>query len=115
MKLITVEEGKTTFELEVKKEFFNSIGVVQGGLISIIADAAMGVACGTLLDEEYRFYTIEFKINFFKPVKEGKLIAYGKVVNKGKTVVYTEAEVYNSKSQLIAKAVGSCLVFKKNS
>lgn len=113
MRLLDVKEGESTFELDVKPQFLNSLGTMQGGVIGIMADASMGIAFGTLLDEDTHFSTAEFKINFFRPVSSGKLTAIGKVINKGKKVGYTECEIYNDEHKLIAKTVGTQIISEK--
>lgn len=113
MRLIDVKEGESTFELDVKQQFMNSLGTMQGGVIGIMADASMGIAFGTLLDEDTHFSTAEFKINFFRPVSTGKLTSFGKVVHKGKKIGYTECEIYNDEQKLIAKSVGTQIISEK--
>ncbi|MHA1340793.1 MAG: PaaI family thioesterase [Promethearchaeota archaeon] len=113
MRFTSINEGEATFELDVKPNFLNSIGTMQGGVISILADAAMGIACGSLLDENEAFSTIEFKINFFRPVMEGHLTAKGRVIYKGRKTAYTECEIFNQDHKIVAKSVGSSIIFPK--
>jgi len=105
--LTEISEGKAKFELLVRQDHYNSIGTVQGGVLATMADAAMGIAFGSFLSESDKFATVEFKINFISPVKEGILAAQGKVVNKGKRLGLTECEITNSDGKLIAKAFGT--------
>jgi len=125
MKLVDIKEGEATFELEIKAELMNSVGTLQGGVIGIMADAAMGIAYGSLLNDDQGFSTIEFKINFFRPVGLGesksgetksgetKLTAIGKVMNNGKKMGYTECEVFNNQHKIVAKAVGTQINIEK--
>jgi uncharacterized protein (TIGR00369 family) len=113
MRLIDINEGESTFELAVKPQLMNSLGKVQGGVIGLMADAAMAIAFGTYLDEDSSFSTIEFKINFFRPVSSGLLTAIGKVVNKGKKMAYTECEVFSDEHKLVAKSVGTQILADK--
>ncbi len=46
----------------------NQQGTVHGGLICELADAAIGTAHSTLMEDGQSFTTIEFKINFYRPV-----------------------------------------------
>ncbi|MHA1818881.1 MAG: PaaI family thioesterase [Promethearchaeota archaeon] len=110
MKFTKIEEGRATFELDCDNRLFNSLGVVQGGVLTIMADAAMGLAFGSLLDADQSFSTVELKINFFRPVKNDHLVAVGKVINKTKRTGYVEAEIRNSNNKLVAKAVSTCLI-----
>ncbi|MBD3353690.1 MAG: hotdog fold thioesterase [Candidatus Lokiarchaeota archaeon] len=112
MRMTAIEKGQAIFELDVKNEFLNSINTMQGGVISIMADAAMGIAFGSVLDTDTKFSTIEFKINFFRPVTHGHLVAVGEVKYRGKKIGYTACEILNSENKLIANAVGTCIILR---
>lgn len=110
LKLINVTEGTATFELDVTPNLFNSLGIVHGGIIATIADAAMGVAFGTLCGINDIFNTVEFKINFLHPVKEGRIRALGHVVHRGNKIGVVEGNVENMNGELIAKSLGTMIL-----
>ena len=76
------EPGRVVLELEAGPEHRHGGGVVQGGVITQIADAAMGMSLATLQEEGVWNTTIELKINFLRPVREGRLRAIGRVVDE---------------------------------
>ena len=77
------EPGEATVEIQCGPHHHNPMQRVHGGLIAALADAAMGIAFGrTLLDHE-DFSTIEMKINFIRPVRDGRVVAKAKVVERG--------------------------------
>jgi uncharacterized protein (TIGR00369 family) len=82
---------------------------VQGGVITQIADAAMGVTLGTLQEDGMWNTTIELKINFLRPVIEGRLRAIGRVVEMKKTLFFSEADVLDEKGRLVAHASSTCM------
>ena len=88
------------------------MGTLHGGILCDIADAAMGIAYATLLDDDESFTTLELKINFIKPIWNANLRAIGKVIKKGKTVGLTECSVMDDKEQLIARASSTCLTLR---
>ena len=53
------------------------MGTTHGGIFCDLADAAMGMAWASTLDEGEAFTTLELKINFLKPVWAGTLVATG--------------------------------------
>jgi uncharacterized protein (TIGR00369 family) len=111
LKLVDVGQGTASFTMDVKPEFMNSVGVLHGGIVTTISDAAMGIACGSLLDFNTGMTTIELKINFIRPLKSGQLRGNGRVVNKGARTAIVEAEVINEAGKLIAKTQGTMLLF----
>ncbi len=58
------EPGRVVIELEAGPQHRHGGGVVQGGVITQIADAAMGMTLATLQEDENWNTTIELKINF---------------------------------------------------
>jgi uncharacterized protein (TIGR00369 family) len=63
-----IENGRATVILSARPEHANPMGALHGGVLSDIADAAMGVALASTLAPDESFTTIELKINFFRPV-----------------------------------------------
>ena len=60
----SIEHGRATVEFEVDERHTNPFGLVQGGLISNIADSAMGAAFHSTLGENETCSTLELKTSF---------------------------------------------------
>ena len=60
----------------------------------MIADSAAGYAAMTVVPAEASVLTVEYKMNLVAPADGEKLIARGKVVRPGKTLIVTQAEVF---------------------
>ncbi|HEX9476397.1 MAG TPA: PaaI family thioesterase [Candidatus Dormibacteraeota bacterium] len=103
------ELGRVVLELEVGTRHMQSNGVVQGGVITQIADAAMGMSLATLQEDGQWNTTIELKINFLRPVVEGRLRAVGRVVEMKQTLLFSEADVLDDKGRLVARASSTCM------
>lgn len=101
--------GWATFEMVVGKRFWNVGGVVHGGALMSIADAAAGVSLATLLNRDERPVTIEGKLNFCSPVTEGVIEARGEVVKKGKLIAVCDVEVTEG-DRLVAKGISTYMV-----
>ena len=107
---VSVERGAAVFHLEARRETHaNPMGTLHGGILCDVADAAMGMACASLLDEGESFTTLELKINFLKPVWKARLRAEGHVVRRGKTVGLVECDVVDETGSLVARASSTCL------
>jgi len=91
-------------ELEAGPEHRHGGGVVQGGVITQIADAAMGMSLATLQEDGVWNTTIELKINFLRPVREGRLRAIGRVVEIKQSLMFSEADVMDERGRLVARA-----------
>ncbi len=100
--------------MECTEKMINSIGAVQGGMIATIADAAMGMAAGTLMDEGRSATTIELNINYIRPARLEKIKAVGKVVHPGKQIIFADCEVVNEQGKVIAKATSTLFVVTRS-
>lgn len=114
MELTGLGEGWCTFEMPVGRNLWNVGGIVHGGAVTGLADAAAGVALATLLDSRKLPVTVELKINFCVPVKEGVLEATGKVIQKGNTIAICDIEVTLADS-LVAKGISTQMVVPRKS
>ena len=112
IRLAAIEPGRAEFTLEADERHHNPMGTVHGGILCDLADAAMGCAYGSTLDEGETFTTLELKINFLRPVKTATLRAVGTIVQRGKTVGLTECAVTDEQGRLIAKATSTCLTLR---
>ncbi len=110
--MTTVEEGHVVLEFEASEKHHQPNGVVQGGVLTAVADAAMGMAGMTVQEIGWANTTIELKINFIRPVIEGKVKAEGRVVKVGRTVIFLESSVFNAEGKLAALATSSVLAFQ---
>jgi uncharacterized protein (TIGR00369 family) len=88
------------------------MGTLHGGILCDVADAAMGIAYASTLEEDESFTTLELKINFLKPVWNSKLTAEGKVVKRGRTIGLTECDVTDEKGSLMARASSTCMTLR---
>ena len=70
MRLVEFGRGEATYEMEAREKLGNPLGVIQGGVATALADAAMAAATTTILsDEEIQknaITTIENAINSVK-------------------------------------------------
>ena len=107
--LKAVESGRAVFEMPIDHRHYNPMGTLHGGIYCDLADAAMGYAFASTLGEGDSFTTVELKINFFRPVRGGTLIAEARVVKAGATVGYVECEVKDEAGKLVAKAASTCM------
>jgi uncharacterized protein (TIGR00369 family) len=108
-RIAEAEPGRVVVELLAGPQHRHGGGVVQGGVITQIADAAMGMSLATLQEDRVWNTTIELKINFIRPAVEGRLRAVGRVVEMRQSLLFGEADVFDSQDRLIARASSTCM------
>src|SRR5439155_23756730 len=105
--------GRGVVELDANASHRHEGGVVQGGVITQIADAAMGMSLMTEQDDGLANVTIELKINFLRPVVEGRVRAVGRVVEMRDALLFSEADVLDAEGRLVARASSTCLAIER--
>jgi uncharacterized protein (TIGR00369 family) len=102
-----------TFELEAGPQHTSPPGTLHGGILCDVADAAMGCAVLSLLEEGEQFATVELKINFLKPVWSGTVTAVGSVVKRGRTLSLCDCRVTDAQGSLVAYATCTQMTFRE--
>lgn len=92
--LPVVEQGLTEIHLPHWQGVEQQHGFVHGGVVGMIADSSAGYAAMTLVPAEASVLTVEYKMNLVAPADGEKLIARGRVVRPGRTLIVTKAEVF---------------------
>ena len=110
--MVEAEEGRIVFAIDVGPQHTSPLGTVHGGIICDVADAALGCAHASLLDEGETFTTLDLKINFTKPVWEGRLTATATVLKSGRTIGLTECRVTDEGGSLVAYATSTCMTLR---
>ncbi len=111
-RLTSIQGGEAHFEFRAAKRHTNPMGTLQGGVLCSVADAAMGYAYASTLEEGESFTTLELKINYLKPVWSGRLRAVGRVVKRGRTIGLTECDVTDENGDLVARAWSTCMTLR---
>lgn len=110
---VSIDEGVAVLVMETDTDkHANPMGTIHGGVLTDLADLAMGSAFSTVIAEDESFTTIELKINYLKPVWNERLTATAKVMKKGNTVGLIECEVHDSKGSLVAYTTSTCMILR---
>jgi len=107
-----VEPGRVEMEMVADERHANPMGTLHGGVLCDLADAAMGMAYASRLEDGESFTTLELKINFLKPVWRARLRAIGTVIKMGRTVGLVECEIFDDKPSLVAKVSSTCMTLR---
>jgi uncharacterized protein (TIGR00369 family) len=100
--------GRADVRLDVDERFHNPMGRVHGGILSALADAAMGIAFGRMLDGNQDFSTVELHIQYMRPVKSRSIVAKAIVQQRGLRIGFVGCEIRDERDRLIATATCTC-------
>ncbi len=86
--LAKIESGHAEFVGTPKIDYYNPLGTTHGGYIATLLDSAMGCAIQSTLEAGKGSTSLEFKVNFVRPIFErtGMLKAIGEIINAGKQI-----------------------------
>ena len=89
--------------------FSNPMKQIQGGYLCAMLDECMSVACMVASGMTAVAPTAEMKTSFFRPALPGPLRGVGRVVRWGRTIAFTEGEIFDAEGRLVAKATGTAV------
>jgi uncharacterized protein (TIGR00369 family) len=87
----------------------NPMKQIQGGYLCAMLDEVMSVACMVTSGMTHVAPTAEMKTSFFRPAQPGMLHGVGRVIKWGRTLAFTEGELFDAEGRLLAKATGTAV------
>ena len=112
--MVELGEGSATVEMTPSEDMANHAGFVHGGMISALADSAMGRSLRTIRPGVARAMSFDLKLSFISAAKVGeKLRATGRVVHAGRRTVVAECRVETPGGRLVATASGTFAVTRE--
>src|SRR5215471_11448352 len=91
--------------LEWRAELCTAAGVLHGGVLMSLADAAAGVCAFLNLPPRATTATIESKTNFLGAVREGEVRARARPLHVGKTTIVVETDLLDAAERLVGRTI----------
>jgi uncharacterized protein (TIGR00369 family) len=114
LEVVDTGEGMAVVEMPTTEDMANHSGFVHGGMISTLADSAMGRSLRTLKPGVVRAMSFDLKLTFIGAAKIGeKLRATGRVLHAGRRTVVTECRVEGTDGRLVATASATFAVTRE--
>jgi uncharacterized protein (TIGR00369 family) len=104
---VRYDKGYLEARLEILPRHRQQDQYIHAGVLAAMADHTAGYAAFSLVADDFRILTIEFKINFFRPAYGQSLICKSRILHQGGQVLVGESEVYDHQPEediLAAKA-----------
>lgn len=103
-RLVAVEPGRAVLRYDFDAGHANPPGVLHGGVLTLLADSAMGTAFLSTLDGDASGTNTGMHIDFLRPTTAGSLEAEARVVQQGRTTALLEASLRDGEGRLVARA-----------
>lgn len=102
MKLLSAGGGKSVMECRIRPILKNSAGTLHGGVMGALVDMSVFTAMRSVMPLSSKGTTVEYKVNFLKPVPKGTITAHGSVLRLGKTIAAGATEIRNETGEVVA-------------
>lgn len=98
----TIEPGRIMMTLVPGEHHDNPLGTVHGGMIATLLDSVMGCAMHSMLPAGRGYTTLEFKMNFLRPVgdRTGVVTAEGVTVHVGRQSAEAEGKLRDATGKI---------------
>lgn len=111
---VAEDEGVAVVEMTSTEDMANTMGMVHGGVISALADSAMGRSLRTIKPAVIRSMSFDLKLSFISAAKVGETLrATGRVVHAGRRTAVTECWVEGPGGRLVATASGTFAISRE--
>jgi uncharacterized protein (TIGR00369 family) len=110
-RMVAVNRQAMTVEVafDAKTDFCNPMRQIQGGYLCAMLDECMSVAGMVASDMTCVLPTLEMKTSFLRPGLPGPIRGIGRVIKYGRTIAFTEGELYDAEGRLLAKATATAI------
>jgi uncharacterized protein (TIGR00369 family) len=109
---VALSDGEMTIAMPASPWLSTALGVIYGGALALLADAAITTATATTIPPATAFSPLDLKVNFLRPVAphQGELVARARVVHRGRTIAVLTCEIINAEGKTVAMATASVLI-----
>jgi len=113
---LAAEAGYARLRVPIRDELRNADGApVHGGVLSFLVDAAIGGALATLHEQAAGGVgqaTLDLNIRFLGAARGEAIIAEGRILRRGGTIAFGEAELRDESGDLVAKGSATYMILR---
>jgi acyl-CoA thioesterase len=102
-----------TMECTPRPEMTNGHGTLHGGVTATLIDAAIAVAV-IAFSGGRPAGTVEMKVNYLRPGREGKIHCRARLLKAGKTLVFGEAVVRDERGRVVATGYATYIYLEES-
>ncbi|MCU0882661.1 MAG: PaaI family thioesterase [Hyphomonadaceae bacterium] len=105
-----VKAGTARVAFDGKHAFANPTGYIQGGFLSAMLDDVMGMLAMLKVAPKSFASTIDLHVHYLRPVRQGRIEVSARITNKGPTIMFAEADLFDCRGKVSAKATSALAV-----
>ncbi len=115
LRIVKTHADGVTIEIPVRDELRNLAGLLHGGVSATIADAAVGIAVIHHFGGRRACTTVDLKINYFRPIEDGKVVARSKLLRVGNHLVVGTVELKDAARKMTGFATVTYMLLEAQS
>lgn len=103
------EREEITLRFVAPGSFIMPRGSVQGGLVAGFLDEVMGWAHVWATDHAEAPLNLDIAMTLLRPVMAGPLIGKGRVIKRGRRVIFLQGELFDEGGTLLARSTSTAI------
>ncbi len=107
IEILGMQDGAFILELELNEHHMSRAQRAHGGVLFTLLDTALGRAVLEELPDGRGCATVEIKVNYFRPVRSGRIRARGRLKELTKSLGYAEGDILSNEGKVLARASGT--------
>lgn len=112
-RIVAVGEAMAVVEFDADAQRHgNQQGMVHGGMLCELADAAIGTAHSTLMEPGQSFTSIDLKAAFLRPVWRSRLCARAWAEHRGRTISHYRCEIERDDGKAVASIASAVMTLR---
>jgi uncharacterized protein (TIGR00369 family) len=114
LRLTEASRGHSSFTMPASPWFANSSGLISGGVLAVIGDAALGSVVHADVGPGQGMTTAELSMSLLRPVVPragANVTGSGQLIHRSRTIGISEAFLYDHEDELIAHGTTRCSIF----
>ena len=112
LRVTHAELKRVTGEITVRTDLTQPYGYIHGGALMTLMDTVAGMASALNVGPGEGFLTVEFKINFLRSVRKGRVTAEATAVHVGRRTHVWQVTAHDEQGRQLALATLTQLVIQ---
>jgi len=113
IELLEIAPGRARAALTLTDRLRQQDGYAHAGVVATLADHTGGASGWTCVGPEHTVLSAEFKLQLLRPAIGPRLVCEAQVLKPGRTLIFSEASVFEEDGKLVAKLTMTMAVVKR--
>lgn len=113
MEFVSFGDGECEIRLALQPHHLNPGGIIHGGVVATLLDAAIGLALRTKLGTGSAHVTLNLNVQYIGMATAGTVVAKGSALHAGKRASHGRGVLESEDGRILASGTGTFMVVEK--